>query len=144
MNNSFPLLNGSFALTLRAADGSVGSVLGTYTGQADAPASGNTTAKLDLQITNASGIGAGVSRLQSDGGTGAFVGEGDFTLSLEFAFASTKSTDDIHMKLKGTAQISCSESNRILVTLHGTDSTSKFVEITIDLHHEVGFTTCFN
>ena len=140
--NTFPLLNGSFTLTLRAADGSTGTIEGTYTGEAVVSVPGNTNAALDLRISETSGVGSTITGLQADG-TGAFVGEGDFTLSLALASATTKGPDGSKATLRGTSRLSCSASHLIAVTQHGTDSTPKFPEITIDLHHEVGLTGCF-
>jgi hypothetical protein len=44
--------------------------------------------------------------------------------------------------LHGTATTSCSASQRLLVTQHGTASTSKFADLTMDMQHEVGLTGC--
>jgi hypothetical protein len=138
---TFPLLNGSFSLTLRAADETAGTIKGTYTGEAVASVPGNTNAALDLHISETSGVGSTITGLQADG-TGAFVGEGDFTLSLALASPATKSPDGPRATLRGTSRISCSASHLIVVTQHGTDSTPKFLEITIDLQHQVGHTGC--
>jgi hypothetical protein len=139
---TFPLLNGSFTLTLRAADGSAGTIKGTYTGQAVASVPGNTNATLDLHISETTGLGSTITELQADG-TGAFVGEGDFTLSLALASAATKSPGPSRATFKGTSRLSCSAaSHLIVVTQHGTDSTPKFLQVTIDLQHEVGPTAC--
>jgi hypothetical protein len=102
---------------------------------------GNTNATLDLHISETSGVGSIITGLQADG-TGAFVGEGDFTLSLALASPATKSPDGLRATLPGTSRLSCSASHLIVVTQHGTDSTPKFLEITIDLQHEVGLTGC--
>jgi len=138
--NTVPLLNGSFTLTLRTADGSTGTIEGTYTGEAVVSVPGNTNAALDLLISGTSGVGTTITGLQADG-TGAFVGEGDFTLSLALASAAKK-LDGSRAMLRGTSQLSCSTSHLIVVTQHATDSTPKFPEITIDLHHEVGNAGC--
>jgi hypothetical protein len=140
---TFQLLNGSVTLSLRAADGSAGTVKGTYTGRAVASAPGNTTAALELQIAETSGAGSAVTGLQAEG-TGAFVDEGDFTLSLRLASSTSKSVDGLKATLRGTSRLSCSASNRILVIQDATQSTPKFLEVKIDLQHEVGSTQCFN
>src|SRR5512132_2187655 len=64
---TFPLLSGTFTLSLRAADGSAGTIKGTYTGRAVAKVPGNTTATLDLHITETSGVGSAVTGLQAEG-----------------------------------------------------------------------------
>ncbi len=137
--NGFPLVNGAFTLTLSASDGSVGTVKGTYTGEAVVSEHGSRTATLELQITETSGIGSAVTAIEAEG-TRAFIDEGDFALSLLLTSSLTKSP--LRVTLRGTSHVSCSASHRILVTLHGTDSTRGFLEITADLQHEVERTAC--
>jgi hypothetical protein len=139
---TFPLQAGSFTLSLRTAGGIAGTIKGTYTGSADASLPGKTTAALDVHISETSGAASEVTGLQAEG-SGAFVGEGDFTLSLTLASSTSKAVDGLKANLRGTSRLSCSASQLNLVTLHGTQSTPKFVEITIDLQHEVGSTQCF-
>ena len=103
---------------------------------------GNTNAALDLHISETSGVASAITGLQADG-TGAFVGEGNFTLSVTLASSTTKLLDGLRTTFRGTSQLSCSASNLIVVTQHGIDSTPKFLEITIDLQHQVGLTGCF-
>jgi len=139
---TFPLQNGTFTLTLRAADGSTGTVSGSYTGEAVAAEPGNTNATLDLHILQTSGAGSSITGLQ-DEGTGSFVGEGDFTLSLGLMSSAIKSPDVLKATFKGSSHISCNTTSHVIVvTQHGTDSTPKFPELTIDLQHEVGQTSC--
>jgi hypothetical protein len=135
---TFPLMNGSFTLTLSASDGSVGTVKGTYTGKVVVSDNGNRAATLDLQITETSGIGSTITAIEAEG-TRAFIDEGDFVLSLLLTSSLTKSP--LRVTIRGTSQVSCSASH-ILVTLHGTDSTRGFLEITADLQHEVGQAGC--
>ena len=137
--NTFGLVNGSFTLTLSTSDGSVGTVKGTYAGEAVVAANGGQTAILQLQITETSGIGSTVTAIEADG-TRAFIDEGDFALSLLLTSSLTKSP--LRVTVRGTSHVSCSASNRILVTLQGTDSTRGFLEITADLHHEVEQSAC--
>ena len=139
---TFPLQNGSFTLSLRTVDGIAGAIKGTYTGRVVASVPGNTTAALDVHISETSGVGSAVTGLQAEG-SGAFVGEGDFMLSLTLASSTSKAVDGLKANLRGTSRLSCSASQLNLVTQHGTQSTPKFVEITIDLQHEVGSTHCF-
>jgi hypothetical protein len=139
--NTVPLVNGSFTLTLAASDGSVGTVKGTYAGDAVVSEHGSQTATLHLQITETSGIGSTISAIEAEG-TRHFIDEGDFALSLLLTSSLTKSP--LRVTLRGTSQVSCSASTppRILVTLHGTDSARGFLEITADLQHEVERTGC--
>jgi hypothetical protein len=108
---TFPLLTGSFTLSLRAADGIAGTVKGTYTGRAVAAVPGNTTAALDLHITETSGVGSAVTGLQAEG-SGAFVGEGDFTLSLKLVSSTSKLVDRLKATIRGTSRVSCSASHQ--------------------------------
>jgi len=137
--NTFDLVNGSFTLTLSASDGSVGTVKGTYTGEALVAAHGSQTAILELQITETSGIGSTVTAIDADG-TRAFIDEGDFALSLRLTSSLAKSP--LRVTVRGTSHVSCSASHRIQVTLQGTDSTRGFLEATADLHHEVEQSAC--
>ena len=137
--NTFGLVNGTFTLTLTASDGSVGTVKGTYAGEAVVAAHGSQTATLQLQITETSGIGSTVTTIEADG-TRAFIDEGEFALSMLLTSSLTKSP--LRATVRGTSHVSCSASHRILVTLQGTDSTRGFLEITADLHHEVEQSAC--
>lgn len=140
---TFPLQAGSFTLSLRTVDGIAGTIKGTYTGQAVAAVPGNSTAALDMHISETSGVGSLVTGLQAEG-SGAFAGEGDFTLSLTLASSTSKAVDGLKANLRGTSTISCTASNLILVTQYATQPTPKFVEVTIELQHEVGSTECFD
>ena len=139
MVNTFPLVNGSFTLTLLASDGSVGTVKGTYSGEAIVSEHGIRTATLALQITQTSGIGSTITAIEAEG-TRAFVDEGDFALSMLLTSSLTKQA--LRVTVRGTSHLSCSASHRIQVTMHGTDSARGFLEITADLQHEVERTGC--
>ena len=136
---TFPLVNGSFTLTLSGSDGSVGTVTGTYSGEAVVPVPGTARATLELHITQTSGLGSTITAIEAEG-TGSFVDEGNFALSLLLTSSLTKSP--LRLTVRGTSRLSCSASDRILVTLHGTDSARGFLEITADLQHEVEQTEC--
>ena len=136
---SYPLVNGVFTITFRTADGSVGTISGTYTGQAVA-GPGNTTASLDLHITETTGAGSLITGLEATG-SGAFGGAGDFTLSLKLA-SSSKVLDGAKVMFKGTSQVSCNASGQVVVTQSATDVTSRFAEINLDLQHVVGNAGC--
>jgi hypothetical protein len=137
--NTFRLVNGSFTLTLSASDGSVGTVKGTYAGEAVVGEHGSKTAILEPQITETSGIGSTITAIEADGAR-AFIDEGDFALSL--LLTSSLSKSPLRVTVRGTSHVSCSASHRILVTLQGTDSTRGFLETTADLNHEVEQTAC--
>jgi hypothetical protein len=140
---SFPLLNGVFSITLRTAEGSAGTISGTYTGQAVVAIPGKAVASLDLHITQTTGAGSLVTGLEGNG-SGSFVDEGDFTLVLKVASSSSATRDGSKVTFRGSTQLACSASDRILVTQRATSSTRRFPEITIELQHEVGDTECFS
>lgn len=137
--NTYPLVNGSFTLTLHADDGSVGTVTGTYTGEAIVAEHGTRTATLDLQTTGASGIGSTITAIAAEGSR-EFVDEGEFVLSLTLTSSLTKSP--LRATVRGTSRLSCGSSHLIVVHMHGTDSVRGFLEITMDLQHEVERTGC--
>jgi hypothetical protein len=140
---TFPLLDGSFTLTVRAADGTVATIQGNYTGEAVASMPGNTTATLNVQIAETAKSGSAVTGIRAEG-SGAFIGEGDFTLSLTLTSPTTKSSDgsEVKVSVRGTSLITCSATSRILVTQRGSGSTPRLGDVAIDLQHEVGNTGC--
>lgn len=140
---TFPLVNGSFTLTLRGTDGSLGTVTGQYSGSATIH--GQTSTDLDVEITATTGIGSTVTELAVEG-SGAFVDEGDVTLVLSFVLSGATPSGDavIRMIVRGTSRISCSAAERILVTQRAVGSTPRVGTIEIQLQHEVVNTECFD
>ncbi len=136
----FPLLNGTFTLSLRTDTGATGTVRGTYTGTATVGIPGSAKASLDMHITQTTGVGSLITGIRADG-SGAFAGEGAFTLSVKLASSAAK-MNNANTNFRGTSQISCSASNRVLVTQHATASASGLPGLTIDMQHEVGSSEC--
>ena len=139
---TFPL-TGVFTLTLSAADGTAGSINGNYTGQAVASLPGNTTTTLELSTVQSAGLGSNVTGLQASG-SGAFIDEGDFSLSLSLTSPTLKSSDGsvVKVTLRGTSRISCNAAHHIVVTQHGTGSTPRIGDVIVDEQHEVANTNC--
>ena len=137
---TFPLLNGAFRIAVRDGSATVGTVTGLYDGEALQPTSGNPSAALSLRIQSATGRASSVVGLEGKG-NGVFVGEGDFTLSLSLSLSAQNGTRQA--KVRGSATISCSEAERILVTMRGTGAVPQLGNIAVELRHEVGNTTCF-
>jgi hypothetical protein len=135
---TFPLLNGSLRLQVREDGKNAGVITGTYTGSVSQPASGRGTAVLNVRVRNSTGVLSSIASLTADG-SGTFIGEGDFALSLLLSSQNEK----ISVKVQGTTTISCSAEGRILATLRGTGSTPRLGSIEIELRHEVGNTNCF-
>jgi hypothetical protein len=100
---------------------------------------------LDLQITESTGLGSTVTGLGAEG-SGAFVDEGTFGLSVSLVLSGAKPPDGVRLKtiLRGTSRISCSAAERILITQRGTGSTPRLGAIEAELQHEVGNTGCFS
>jgi hypothetical protein len=117
----------------------IGAISGGYTGTAVVPSSGRASATLEMNVRRATGVASDVTTLAADGSGVAFVGEGDFTLSLKLS--SEEAT--ITIKLRGTSTISCSAQQRIVITMRGTGSAPKLGDVEIELEHEVGNTFCF-
>jgi hypothetical protein len=136
----FPLMNGTFTLSVRTDTGTTGTVRGTYTGTATVGIPGSSKAQLDIHITERTGAGLLVTGIRADG-AGAFAGEGAFALSVKLA-SSVSKIDNAKIMFRGTSQISCSASGLILVTQHSTSSTSSLPGLTLDMQHEVGSTEC--
>ena len=140
---TFPLVDGSFALTLRGPNGNSGTVAGHYSGNATVAIPGRASAELDIQITERTGLGSPVIALDAEG-DGAFVDEGNFTLAVSIVLSGPTPQSDrtLRTRLRGTTQISCSATERILVTQRGTGSAPGLGDIVAELHHEVGNTSC--
>jgi hypothetical protein len=143
IEGTFPLINGSFTLTLRGTDGTVGTVSGHYSGSATLK--GRTSGDLDFQIAGATGTGATVTAIEVEG-TGALIDEGSFALTLSFVLAGSRPSggDVIRVMVRGTSQLSCSATDRILVTLRGVGSTPRLGTIDVEVRHEVENTECFD
>ena len=135
---SFPFLNGSLRLQVRENRKTVGTIAATYTGNVSQPGSGRATAGLDVRLRSATGVVSKFTSVAADG-SGAFIGEGDFTLSLSLG----ENNGATSTKVQGKTTISCSAVGRILATLRGTGSAPRLGNVEIELQHEVGNTHCF-
>ena len=137
---TFRLLDGSFQLTFHDNGNIVGTIAGAYTGEAQS-ASGKTTASLNLTVRRAIGVAEGLTGLlAADGSGAAYIGEGEFALALKLQLPTRNGP--ISLKVQGTATISCSTQERIVVTLSGTGSSPQLADVEVQLRHEVGNTFC--
>jgi hypothetical protein len=136
---TFPLLNGSFQFTCRDYGNIVGTIAGAYTGEAQTT-SGKPTASLNLTVQRATGVASGLTGLAADGSGAAYLGEGEFALALKLQLPTRNGP--ISLKVQGTATISCSTQERIVVTLSGTGSSPQLADVEVQLRHEVGNTFC--
>ena len=139
-NLTFPLLNGSVRVVLLEGNNTAGTINGDYSGSSSNSIPGRATATLGIRIRNTTGAASGITAVKADG-TGAFIGEGTFTLSLSLATAQ----GSVVAKVQGTSVISsCSADQRIVVTMRGTGSAPRIGKVAVELQHEVGSTGCFD
>ena len=137
--DTFPLLNGSLRAVLTEGSKPVGTIGGAYSGSAANSSSGRETATLGVRVRQKTGVASGVTTVKADG-SGAFTGEGEFTLTLSLA---TAQGETIAVKLRGTSTISsCTDEQLIQVTMRGTGSTPLLGTFNVVLQHEVGNTFC--
>ena len=139
---TFPLLNGTFTVELRQNGSVIGSITGRYTGVASATNSGRATASLEPQVRRRTGAASGLVDLEA-AGTGAFLGEGEFTLSLRLKgnFPGQTNASNILVKISGTSEISCRDGT-IVITQTGSGSSSRLGDLQVQLRHEIGSAGC--
>jgi hypothetical protein len=135
---TFTLSNGSFTVTASNGD----FFGGAYTGLASVSPSGRTTATLDLDVTSGTGGFSGAQGRLSGVGTGAFNGEGTFSLGLD-GFIVTAADRRFHVKadVAGTSSVSCS-SQVLSLMLHGDGVAAKVGNVQTLFTHLVGNTNC--
>jgi hypothetical protein len=135
---TFPLLAGSFTITNREGD----TIVGTYAG-ASVFQAGSQTASVTLQIVSGSGEFAGASGSFTLSGVGSFADEGAFRLHGhgEIVLADGKRTN-VRLNLRGTSGVTCSASERILISQTATGTLGHAGRVTATLSHEVGNTGC--
>jgi hypothetical protein len=137
--NTFELIDGTF--TIAFAGG--GSLIGTYTGTATSSLLGQTSAKLTFQVTGGTGTFADAGGQLQGSGTGAFIAEGGFSLSIrgKVGVPGTRHPTNVSVKARGTTTLSCSPAKRIAVTLNG-EGTGKSGSVMVLLKSEVTNTGC--
>jgi len=119
--NDYELRGGSFTLTTIDGD-----ISGTYSGRASVSSSGSANASLDLDVSSGTNKFQGATgRLQGDG-TGAFVGEGSFAVSVRGSISTSAVPVKFHLRgtVSGTSSASCTAEG-ISITLPGEGSYRK-------------------
>lgn len=136
---TFPLVNGTFTVELRQNGSVIGSITGSYTGVASATNSGRARASLEPEVQERSDAASGLVDLEAEG-TGAFLGEGEFTLSLRLKgnFPGQTNASNILVKISGTSEIACSDGGTIVITQTGSGSSSRLGDLQVQLSHEIG------
>ena len=138
-STSFGLVSGTFSITTASGD----QLTGTYTGQAEVPASRPATASLDLRVVGGSGIFEGASGALRGRGTGAFTGEDAFSLSLKgsLSLAARPGAFSFQTDIVGTARVECVD-EQISITLQGDGISKRFGRMTAVLSHQVTNAGC--
>jgi hypothetical protein len=136
--DTFGLEAGVFTLTF-----SEGQITGTYDGQAAVPSSGRANAVLDLEVTNGTGVFQGATGSLTGAGTGAFTGQGDFSLSLDGLVSTTAQPGgfSLRLKIRGSSVVA-GVSQRIRPSLVGNGQAGRFGDLTGALSHDVGNAGC--
>ena len=135
---TFTLLNGTFTVEVRQNGSVIGSISGRYTGVASATSSGRATASLETEVRRVTGAVGGLVDFDAEG-TGAFLGEGEFTLTLRLSgsFPQQPNASTIHVKITGTSTISCIDGT-VVITMTGTGSSPRLGDLQVQLRHEIG------
>jgi cytoskeletal protein CcmA (bactofilin family) len=117
----YDLRNGSF--TLSTVDGDIS---GDYTGHASVSSSGSVTASLELDVTSGTNDFQGATGHLKGDGTGAFVGEGSFSVSVQGSITTSAVPVKFHVRgaVSGTSFASCAAEG-ISITLPGDGSYRK-------------------
>jgi hypothetical protein len=132
----FPILEGAFTIT----EESGATLTGTYTGTAS---SNGRKATLTVQVTGGTGAFQGATGALDGRGSGAFVGEGAFSLSLSGTISTNASSRaQFRTSLDGTSSVSCSATGHIVVEQVAGGSGVKTGQLSAILRHEVGNAGC--
>lgn len=128
---SLDLGSGSFTVITPNGD-----ITGDYTGLASVSSSGRVTASLIMDVTGGTQDFEGATGSLAGDGTGAFVGEGSFSISFLGSISTTAdpSAIRVHGKVSGTSSVSCS-GGVISVALDGDGSFGKLGHVQAVLTH---------
>ena len=137
--DTFDLMGGVFVLTF--ADGD--QIEGFYGGQAAVSPPSRSTARLNLTVTSGTGAFDGATGTIDGDGIGVFVGEGNFSLSLDGLVVTAGRPDPVRVRAKihGTSMIGCAQTG-ILARLDGAGSAGRFGDIHGVFQHVVGNSGC--
>ncbi len=132
------LFDGSFTLTT-----SDGDIAGVYTGHSSISPSGRSDASLDLQVTGGTNLFQGATGSLTGNGTGAFSGEGSFSLIFRgsISTAADPTRFRVRGKVSGTSSASCA-SQITAITLEGDGAFGMLGDVHAVLTHLVGGSGC--
>ena len=131
----FPLSAGTFTIAGRKG----ARVSGIYTGET-IELNGVSTTTLRLEVQNGTGGMAGAAGVLEGKGSGAFTGEGKFTLQVSGSLATDgKKKSKFRASVQGSSTLACADGH-VIVSLHadGPDATKSGA----DMQHEVGNAGC--
>ena len=135
----FDMLKGD--LTLVFEDGSA--IMGSYSGVALNPTTGQPRATLEGTVTSGTGIFTGASGTFSGVGTGGFAGTGEFTVSLRGDVTRANGrTVDLRVTLKGTVASICPTEAPPRLFLDGTGASKGLGDVVGHLEHDLGTEAC--
>ena len=128
-------------LTLSLADGT--SLAGTYHGVATAPSTGQAKATLEGIVTGGTGMFDGATGAISGAGTGAFSGDGPFSVSLRVSVTTADgSTRSLRVALKGTTTSTCTTTAPPRMFLDGEGTVQGAGAASGRLEHDLGTRVC--
>ncbi len=135
----FDMLKGD--LTLVFGDGSA--IMGSYSGVALNPTTGQPRATLEGAVTSGTGIFTGATGTFSGVGTGGFAGTGEFTVSLRGDVTRANGrTVDLRVTLKGTVASICTTEAPPRLFLDGTGASKGLGAVIGHLEHDLGTEAC--
>ena len=137
----FDLTNGTFTIT--SLDGDIS---GPYVGRVSVSSSrrGRSDASLSVQVTSGTGLFQGATGTLTGDGTGAFIGEGDFSLSLRGSIMTVADPKGLRVQgtISGTTSLSCIAPT-LIATLSGDGSLTTIGTAHAVLTHQIGNAGCF-
>jgi hypothetical protein len=131
--DTFPLSSGLFTISNRKGS----QITGSYSGES-VDSNGTLITTLRLVVANGTGVYAGAIGELEGHGTGAFIGEGKFSLDVTGSLVTSSKKNAVFSgSLRGFANVGCSN-GQILVSLHADGS-----KYGADLQHIVDSGACF-
>jgi hypothetical protein len=131
--NTFSLVQGTFTLTF--ADGTL---TGTYHGLAALANTGQQSALIDLQITGGTGQFEGAIGSLEGTGTGHFIDEGEFALTLKGTALTDSRTTSLRLAVRGAAGLSCLEDGVTHVAMQSAGKAPRLGTVVAAFEHDLG------
>ena len=126
-----PLVGGTFTITTRD-----GTLAGTYAGEGR-----NLAGAFNVAITGGTGVFAGSSGNMVGSGSGAFTGEGPFSLVFDGVVTTAAGARKLKISIRGTGTLSCINEVPTL-TLTGAGNVTRFGPAITTATHQIGNAGC--